>query len=105
MVSGLLLSIDFNVAFSGIYGSVFSAGTSSATYQHFNPPFEAVDPIPAKNRGLYFDAGTHLRGNFAFSHTFTIGIWVYGISGDILGDLNGRLKVSSPGTITLTLEN
>ena len=62
----------FDAPFSGSYG-VFTTGYSSSNYQFFESP-EASDPIPAKQRGLYFSGNSVVIANIALPHVFSIGI-------------------------------
>ncbi|OMJ66136.1 hypothetical protein SteCoe_37130 [Stentor coeruleus] len=63
--------------FQEIYGGIFIAGSNMTTYGPFNNP-EGDDPIPAKNRGLYFTGSSYLQANqeIMLNYQFTLSIWV-----------------------------
>ncbi|CAG9335952.1 unnamed protein product [Blepharisma stoltei] len=99
-----VINESFNTDFQGVYG-IFTTGISATSFQFFNTP-EAVDPIPAKKRGLYFNGSQYLISNvnIYLSHSFSMGFWTYVISsGDIL--TNSRIAVDSSGSIKIPLES
>ena len=73
LASPVLVTI-FDSPFAGSYG-IFSTGSSSSTYQFFNNP-DSNDPIPAKQRGLYFDGNSQLSSNLALPHIFSVGMLI-----------------------------
>ncbi|CAG9335946.1 unnamed protein product [Blepharisma stoltei] len=101
--------IDQNFAnyFYGAYG-LFTTGTSSSSCYFFTSP-EAVDPLPAKNRGLYFYGGSYLQTSsvyISFNFSLEIWIWILPGSGDILGNSpNNKIAISANGALTIILEN
>ncbi|CAG9335954.1 unnamed protein product [Blepharisma stoltei] len=104
VVTSPVIDAAFNGDFTGTY-AVFTTGASTASYQFFNSP-ESVDPIPAKQRGLYFNGSQYLMSNtnIYLSHSFSMGFWIYVISsGDILS--NSRITVESSGSIKIILES
>ncbi|CAG9335184.1 unnamed protein product [Blepharisma stoltei] len=98
-----VLAADFNGPFQGIYSSALVTGSNSTTYNYWNFP-EASDPFPAKNRGLYFNSSQFLSGSINLSNTWSIGIWVYAISGTIISDSTNTLIIKANGTINFGLE-
>ena len=66
----------FDKPFSGTY-SLLKTGSSSQNYYFFNSP-SIDDPIPSKNRGLYFLSSSTLTNMVPiyFPHTFSIAILV-----------------------------
>ncbi|CAG9312421.1 unnamed protein product [Blepharisma stoltei] len=103
-VTSSVLDVSFNGDFQGTY-SIFTTGTSSSSYQFFNSP-ETVDPIPAKQRGLYFNGSQYLLSNtnIYLSHSFAMGLWIYVTAvGDILS--NSRITIDSTGSIKIPLES
>ncbi|CAG9335197.1 unnamed protein product [Blepharisma stoltei] len=105
LVSTPVIDQSLNTDFQGSYG-IFTTGTSSSTYQPFANP-ESVDPIPAYDRGLYFNGATYLLSSISvyLSHSFSIGLWIYVITdGDIL-EKEARLILSSTGSITAVMED
>ncbi|CAG9335911.1 unnamed protein product [Blepharisma stoltei] len=96
----------FDTSFSGTYSTYFQTSSSSATYQFFSTP-DALDPVPAYKRGLYFSGGQYLitNTNILLSNNVSMGLWIYVItSGDILQKSPG-ITFSSSGVLTVTLEN
>ncbi|CAG9312392.1 unnamed protein product [Blepharisma stoltei] len=107
-VSSAVIDQNFANYFYGAYG-LFQTGTSSSSYYFFNNP-EVVDPIPAKNRGLYFSGGSYLQtaSTVYISLNFSIGMWVWILSdsGDILTNSSGyKITISSSGSMTIVLES
>ncbi|CAG9312399.1 unnamed protein product [Blepharisma stoltei] len=107
-VSSAVIDQNFANYFYGIYG-LFQTGTSSSSYYFFNTP-EILDPIPAKNRGLYFSGGSYIQttSTVYISLNFSIGIWVWILSGsgDILTNSYGyKIALSSSGAMTIILES
>ncbi|CAG9335957.1 unnamed protein product [Blepharisma stoltei] len=103
-ITSPVIDIEFNSDFQGTY-TIFTTGTNPSSYQFFNLP-ETVDPIPAKQRGLYFNGSQYLisNTNIYLSHSFSIGFWIYVISsGDILS--NSRITLESSGSIKIILES
>ncbi|CAG9312415.1 unnamed protein product [Blepharisma stoltei] len=107
-VSTAVIDQNFADYFYGDYG-LFQTGTSSSSYYFFNTP-ETVDPIPSKNRGLYFSGGSYLQTTSIvyISLNFSIGMWVWILSGsrDILTNSSGyKITVSASGVLTIILED
>ncbi|CAG9335172.1 unnamed protein product [Blepharisma stoltei] len=98
-----VLTADFNTPFAGAYGSEFITGSSSSSYNYWNSP-EASDPLPAKNRGLYFDSNRVLSGSINLSNTWSIGIWAYVISGVLISAGSNKLNFRTIGAIDFDLE-
>ncbi|CAG9335175.1 unnamed protein product [Blepharisma stoltei] len=98
-----VLTVDFTGNFAGVYGSVFNTGTSSSSYNYWNSP-EIDDPFPAKNRGLYFNSNQFLAGSINLSNTWSMGIWVFAVSGTIISHSSNKLTISLSGTINFDLE-
>lgn len=73
-VSSQVINTNFDNLFLGAYG-LFRTATSSTLYHFFNTP-ETIDPIPAKNRGLYFAGGDYLETSSSvyFSLNFSLGM-------------------------------
>ena len=71
-----IISILFDEPFRGAY-SLLRSGYSSQTYYFFNNASNN-DPIPSKNRGLYFPSGSILTNinPIFFPHIFSIAILV-----------------------------
>ncbi|CAG9310521.1 MLEC_2 [Blepharisma stoltei] len=108
-VSTIVIDTNFATYFYGTYG-LFKTGTSGSSYYFFNSPESAADPIPVKNRGLYFSGGTYLETISAvyFSLNFSLGIWVWIIpgSGNIMTHSSGyRIIITETGVLKITLEN
>ncbi|CAG9335140.1 unnamed protein product [Blepharisma stoltei] len=101
-VSSAVITADFMTTFAGSYGALITA-TSPSSYNFWNSP-EGSDPIPAKNRGLYFNGSAFLSGSINLSHTWSMGMWVYVVSGAIIGHSTGRLSLSSDGTLSFDLQ-
>ena len=72
--------------FAGTY-SPFKAGASATTFYHFNSP-DSDDPIPAKNRGIYFNGNSFLESisDFSLSYKFSLVFWIRITSGSLLWD-------------------
>ncbi|CAG9335153.1 unnamed protein product [Blepharisma stoltei] len=105
-VSTPVIDQSFNIDFQGSYG-IFATGTSTSSFQFFNTP-ESIDPIPAYKRGLYFDGSMYLlsSANFLFSHSFSIGAWLYVITdGDWLEKESQQLVLHSTGDISAKMED
>ncbi|CAG9335206.1 unnamed protein product [Blepharisma stoltei] len=99
-----VINADFTNSFAGIYDSILVTGESSSTYNYWNSP-ESIDPLPAKQRGLYFIPNSYLKATINLYHTFTIGAWVYPISGYYITYTGNQLKVHSNGTIEICMPN
>ena len=71
-----IISILFDKPFSGTY-SLLKTGSSSQNYYFFNSP-SIDDPIPSKNRGLYFKPGSLLANldSIFFPHVFSVAFLV-----------------------------
>ncbi|CAG9335196.1 unnamed protein product [Blepharisma stoltei] len=102
-VSSAVINADFTGGFVGTYGSILVTATSSASYNYWNSP-ESSDPFPAKNRGLYFNSNQFLSGNINLSNTWTMSMWVYPISGTLIGHSTDMLNIDSSGIISFYLE-
>ena len=75
MVSNPLLLINFGGDFKGLYGP-FKTGSSEKSYHFFQNP-EAADPIPSKQRGIYFNGSSILRDDKPFnSHPIMSMHWI-----------------------------
>ncbi|OMJ91054.1 hypothetical protein SteCoe_6524 [Stentor coeruleus] len=71
-----ILEVNFDVPFIGSYG-ILRTGAYSTQYHIFGNP-EKYDPIPSKNRGLYFNGTSYLKSstNYYFPHVFSIALLV-----------------------------
>ncbi|CAG9330128.1 unnamed protein product [Blepharisma stoltei] len=104
-VTDKVINQRFSGNFSGSYG-IFTTATSSSSYQFWNSP-EDSDPIPAKNRGLYFSNGKYLKSDIGiyFSHSFTIGFWYYHEQEGDIFEKENILTIWSGGKAEIAFEN
>ncbi|CAG9326220.1 unnamed protein product [Blepharisma stoltei] len=105
-VSTPVINLSFNSGFQGSYG-ILNAGTNSSSFSPFNSP-ETVDPIPAYQRGLYFNGDMYLLSSVPvlLSHSFTVGAWLYSIvSNDWLEKQTQKLTFSTQGTVNVQMED
>ncbi|CAG9335205.1 unnamed protein product [Blepharisma stoltei] len=98
-----VINADFTKSFAGIYDNIMITGESSSAYNYWNSP-ESIDPLPAKQRGLYFLPNSYLKATINLYRTFTIGAWIYPISGYYI-TYTENLKVHSDGTIEISMQN
>lgn len=103
-VSTALISINFNSDFSGVYG-IMQTSSDPLSYHFFENP-DVDDPIPAKNRGMYFDGSQYLvsTSNVYLSHSFSMGLWINAMNGNIL-EKEDTFILDCNGNMTITLEN
>ncbi|CAG9335193.1 unnamed protein product [Blepharisma stoltei] len=101
-VSTAVITADFTGSFSGSYSTALITATSSSSYNFWNSP-ENSDPFPVKSRGLFFNSNQFLSGSVNLSNTWSIGLWVYAISGTIISHSSGKLTIDSSG-ISFSLE-
>ncbi|OMJ89209.1 hypothetical protein SteCoe_8686 [Stentor coeruleus] len=103
----------FDGDFSGYYGS-FRTGEDGLKYYFVNDP-ESLDPIPAYQRGLYFNSGRYLlyEADLILESSFAIGLWIKPTSGGVFYkgpelsyDLNAfKIQYLDISTLTSTLYN
>lgn len=73
--SGPAVSLSFNT-FEQYYDGVFQSGRDPSTYAPYHNP-DKDDPVPMKNRGLYFTNSSSLRSisQISLNHKNTFLIW------------------------------
>lgn len=103
-VNTQIINQAFTGDFAGSYG-IFTTATSASFFQFFNSP-ETTDPIPMKNRGLYFSSGKYLESNVNvyLNYKFTIGFWGYVESSGDMFEKQTRIQLHSNGVLTVKLE-
>ncbi|CAG9335174.1 unnamed protein product [Blepharisma stoltei] len=103
-VSTAVIDLSFDGDFLGQYG-LFVTGTDFVSFQFFNNP-EALDPIPAYKRGLFFDGSKHLSTwtNPQLFHSFSLGAWIYVIIDGSWMQKSILINYSSLGSFTIRLQ-
>ena len=83
------LDLSFNT-FEQYYEGIMQSGINASTWGPFNDS-ETDDPIPVKNRGLYFDGvARYLVSNtgLTLNYKFSVAIWINTNSGNYYFDKN-----------------
>lgn len=99
-----VIDINFNV-FSQYY-SVFQSGNIAGTYSPYNSP-ESDDPVPYKNRGLYFSKFSYLKSTqfIPLNYKFTIAIWRLVFENQGLLFNNDMVKIAPFGCTSVVLNS
>jgi hypothetical protein len=94
-------------SFQQFYGEIFQSGADSSTWAPFNNP-DNDDPLPAKNRGLYFD-GVH---SFLYSGlldslnaNFSLALWFYSTGNTVGVMCKESVIINANGTMGISLSN
>ncbi|CAG9324244.1 unnamed protein product [Blepharisma stoltei] len=98
----LVINAEFETDFKGVY-DVFRTCSGSDTFHFWNSP-EACDPIPAKDRGLYFNGNQFLASDLIyFSHSFSIVSWINSYGEGVIFQKNDRIMVGSDFSAQITM--
>jgi hypothetical protein len=96
----ITLSFDYFVQYQG---GLFQSGANASTYSPFNNP-ESDDPKALNMRGYMFEYGDYMIAkNFTFNHSFTLTLWGYIVTSDII--YKHMFRLMKDGSVLLRLSN